>query len=183
MKYFVNAEERTASVHENYVEFQLPSAAEEFWDRTSLYLPETAMVETGFGDFWCDCIHEGLVFDMDSFSKDELAQMADKAADRGGAVLEVISELKDWADAQPAEVIVVNCASDCALARRREKREAYPVDSEFYEEVREMQKRYEDVPLFERAALEQAAYEELLRKYNMPNCFFPFPLYEPEKCD
>ena len=109
--------------------------------------------------------------------------MADKAANLGGTVIEVISELKDWVDSQLAEVVVVNWASDRALAHRQAQREAYPVDPKFYEEVQEMQKRYEDVPLFERAAVEQAAYEDLLRKYNMPNCFFPFPLYEPDKWD
>ena len=183
MKYFVNAEERVASGHENYIEFQPPSATEEFWDNASLYMLETTMDETGFGSFWCDCMHEDIVFDMASFTKDELVQMADKAAILGGTVVEVIAELKDWVDSQLAEVVTVNWASDRALARRREQREAYPVDPKFYEEVRAMQKRYEDVPLFERMAVEQAAYEDLLRKYNMPNCFFPFPLYEPEKWD
>lgn len=183
MKYFINATERVVSGHENYIEFQPPSATEEFWDNTSLYMHEITMDETGFGSFWCDCMREDIVFDMASFTKDELVQMADKAANLGGTVTEVISELTDWVDSQLAEVVTVNWASDRALVRRREQREAYPVDSEFYKEVRAMHKLYEDVPLFERAAVEQAAYEDLLRKYNMPNCFFPFPLYEPEKWD
>ena len=183
MKYFVNAEERVASGHENYIEFQLSSATEEFWDNTSLYMLETTMDETGFGSFWCDCMYEGIVFDMTSFDKSELAQMVDKAAKYGSTVIEVLSELKAWVDSQLAEVVTVNWASDRALARRREQREAYPVDPKFYEEVRAMQKHYEDVPLFERMAVEQAAYEDLLRKYNMPNCFLPFPLYESEKWD
>lgn len=181
MKYFVNAEERLASGHENYIEFQPPTVTEEFWDKASLYTLETTMGETGFGAFWCDCMHEDIVFDMASFDKSELTQMIDKAAKYGGTVFEVISELKEWVDSQLAEVVVVNWASDRALARRQAQREAYQVDPMFYEEVQEMQKRYEDVPLFERAAVEQTAYEDLLRKYNMPSCFFPFPLYEPDK--
>lgn len=183
MKYFVNAEERITSGHENYIEFQSPAATEEFWDKTSLYMLEETMAETGFGDFWCNCMHEGIVFDMASFDKSELAQMVDKAAKYGSTVIEVLSELEAWVDSKLAEVVTVNWASDRALARRREQREAYPVDPKFYEEVREMQKRYEDVPLFERATAEQAEYEALLHKYNMPKCFFPFPLYEPEKWD
>lgn len=183
MKYFVNSEERVASGHENYIEFQPPEAMEEFWDNTSLYILESTMGETGFGDFWRDCMHEGIVFDMASFDKSELAQMVDKAAKYGSTVIEVLSELKAWVDSKLAEVVTVNWASDRALARRREQREAYPVDPKFYEEVWAMHKLYEDVPLFERAAVEQAAYEDLLRKYNMPNCFFPFPLCEPEKWD
>lgn len=183
MKYFVNAEERVASGHENYIEFQPPSATEEFWDKTSLYMLETAMEETGFGDYWCDCMREDIVFDMASFTKDELAQMIDRAAKHGGTVIEVISELKDWVDSQLAEVVNVNWASDRALSRRRAQREAYPVDPKFYEEVKAMQEQHKDVPLSEYFAVTEEAYEELLRKYNMPNCFFPFPLYELEKWD
>ena len=43
MKYFVDAETREASGHENYIEFQLPDATEEFWDKTSLYMLEETM--------------------------------------------------------------------------------------------------------------------------------------------
>ena len=38
MKYFVDAETREASGNENYIEFQLPTATDEFWDKTSLYM-------------------------------------------------------------------------------------------------------------------------------------------------
>lgn len=38
MKYFVDAEERVASGHENYIEFQPPAATEEFWNEASLYM-------------------------------------------------------------------------------------------------------------------------------------------------
>ena len=128
MKHFINAAERVASGHENYIEFQPPAATEEFWDKASLYMLETTMGETGFGSFWRDCMHEDIVFDMASFTKDELVKMADKASDLGGTVIEVISELKDWVDSLHAEVVTVNWASDRALARRREQREVYSVD-------------------------------------------------------
>ena len=181
MKYFVDAETREASGNENYIEFQLPTATDEFWDKTSLYMLEETMAETGFGEFWSGCMHDGIVFDMCSFSKDELNLMIAKAAKRGDVVLEVISELIEWLRANQAESVGVNWASDRALARRRAQREAYPVDPKFYEEVRAMQDQYRDVPLFEQATVTQRAYEDLLRKYNMPDCFFPFPLYEPDK--
>lgn len=174
MKYFVDAETREASGNENYIEFQLPTATDEFWDKASLYMLEATMSESGFGEFWSNCMCDGVVFDMCSFSKDELNLMIAEAAKFGGVVLEVISELSEWMSVNQAESVGVNWASDRSLARRRTQREAYPVDPMFYEEVRGMQKRYEDMPLSERASVEQAAYEDLLRKYNMPNCFFPF---------
>ena len=181
MKYFVDAETREASGNENYIEFQLPTATDEFWDKTSLYMLEETMDESGFGEFWSNCMYDGIVFDMCSFSKDELNLMIAKAAKRGDVVLEVISELIEWLRANQAESVGLNWASDRALARRRAQREAYSVDPKFYEEVQEMYERYKDVPLFEQAAVTERAYEDLLRKYNMPGCFFPFPLYEPDK--
>lgn len=75
MKYFVDAETREASGHENYIEFQLPDATEEFWDKTSLYMLDETTDETGFGEFWSNCMYDGIVFDMCSFSKDELDLM------------------------------------------------------------------------------------------------------------
>ena len=158
MKYFVDAEAREAAGHENYIEFQLPTATDEFWDKASLYMLEATMSESGFGEFWSDCMHDDIVFDMCSFSKDKLNLMIAEAAKFGGVVLEVISELSEWMSVNQAESVGVNLASDRSLARRRTQREAYPVDPMFYEEVREMQKRYEDMPLSERASVEQAAY-------------------------
>ena len=181
MKYFVDAETREASGNENYIEFQLPTATDEFWDKTSLYMLEETMDESGFGEFWSNCMYDGIVFDMCSFSKDELNLMIAEAAKFGGVVLEVISELSEWMSVNQAESVGLNWASDRALARRRAQREAYSVDPKFYEEVQEMYERYKDVPLFEQAGVTERAYEDLLRKYNMPSCFFPFPLYEPDK--
>lgn len=181
MKYFVDAETREASGHEDYIEFQLPTATEEFWDKTSLYMLEETMCETGFGEFWSNCMYDGIVFDMASFSEDELKQMVVAAAKCRETVFEVISELSEWIRINQAESIGVNWVSDRALARRRSQREAYPVEPKFYEEVKAMYEQYKDVPLFEQAAVTERAYEDLLRKYNMPSCFFPFPLYEPDK--
>ena len=181
MKYFVDAEAREAAGHENYIEFQLPTATDEFWDKASLYMLEATMSESGFGEFWSDCMHDDIIFDMCSFSKDELNLMIAEAAKFGGVVLEVISELSEWMSVNQAESVGLNWASDRALARRRAQREAYSVDPKFYEEVQEMYERYKDVPLFEQAGVTERAYEDLLRKYNMPSCFFPFPLYEPDK--
>ena len=183
MKYFVDAETREASGHENYIEFQLPDATEEFWDKTSLYMLDETTDETGFGEFWSNCMYDGIVFDMCSFSKDELDLMVAEAAKCGGVVFEVISELSNWVENNLANAVGLNWASDRAFARRRAQREAYPVDPKFYEEVKAMyeQYQYKNVPLFEQAGVTERAYEDLLRKYNMPSCFFPFPLYEPDK--
>lgn len=68
-KYFVDSNERTASGKEDYVEFQSVDAAEEFWDEASLYMLETTMAQTGFGEFWRDCMDNGLVFDMHTLSR------------------------------------------------------------------------------------------------------------------
>ena len=178
MKYFVNAEERAASGHENYIEFQLPAATDDFWDNTSLYMLETTMHETEFYEFWNSFGYDGMIFINDSFSKDELTQISAKAAEYGGTILEIISELKDWVDAQNTDVIHLIWACDRELARRRDQRDDYPVDPHFYEEVKTMYEQHKDVPLTEYFATTEEAYEKLLRKYNMPNCFFPFPLYE-----
>lgn len=109
--------------------------------------------------------------------------MADKAAECGGIVIEVISELKEWVSSHLAEVVTVNWASNRALACCREQREAYQVDPKFYEEAKAMLEQYKYVPLSEYFAITEAAYEELLRKYNTPNCFFPFTLQEPDNWD
>lgn len=177
MKYFVNAKERIASGHENYIEFQLPWATEEFWDETSLYMLEETLEDTGFGHFWDDCTYDRIVFDMNSFTKGELAEMTNEAVKCGGIVLEVISELKDWVDShlsKEKQAIWVNWECDRALARRSKQRDEYPVDPEFQKEVAEIDKT---LSFSER----EEAYEALLCKYNMPDCFFPFPLYEPDK--
>ena len=78
MKYFVDAEAREAAGHENYIEFQLPTATDEFWDKTSLYMLEETMDESGFGEFWSNCMYDGIVFDMASFSEDELKRFHPK---------------------------------------------------------------------------------------------------------
>lgn len=98
MKYFANASERIDSGHENYIEFQLPGAEEEFWDKTSLYMEEAVMEESGFGAFWLACMYENIVFDMDTISGDELAKLEQAAKRQGGAVLEIVLELRNWSE-------------------------------------------------------------------------------------
>jgi len=66
MKYFIDAKSRTASGHENYIEFQVPNHKEEFWDDDSLYMSEAALNETGFRKFWTDCMFNDIVFDLDT---------------------------------------------------------------------------------------------------------------------
>lgn len=177
MKYFVDADGRAASEHEHYIEFQPPAAVEEFWDKTSLYMPEATMDETGFGAFWDDCMHDGIVFDMATISEAELLQMKKKAAKYGGNIPAVLNELTAWMDTWKTEgktTILVCWESDRALARRRAQRDAYPVNPRFYEEVKQIDNSLS-------FAEQEEAYEALLCKYHMPKCFFPFPLCEPEK--
>ena len=99
MKYFVDAKERAASGDENYIEFRLPTATEEFWDKTSLYMSETTMDKTGFGEFWLKCMCEDIVFDMDTISKEDLHLMKSESAGCNEAILEIINELEGWIDA------------------------------------------------------------------------------------
>lgn len=177
MKYFVDAKERIASGHERFVEFQSPDAAEEFWDKTSLYMPESTMAETGFGEFWSNCMHNDIVFDMATISEADLLRMKREAAKYGGNIPAVSNELTAWMDTWKTEgktTILVCWESDRALARRRAQRDAYPVDPRFYEEVKQIGKNLS-------FAEHEEAYEALLRKYRMPECFFPFPLNEPDK--
>ena len=180
MKYFEN-EACGASDHENYIEFQLPTATEEFWDKTSYYMHKEIMAESGFGEFWSNCMYNNIVFDMSSISKDELEQMTLATVKYGWAVFEIVTELSEWLENNQAEIIGVNWASDRTLAQHRAQRETYPVVPDFYEEVNAIYEQYKDLPLFEQAAVTERAYEDLLRKYKMPCCFFPFPLYEPDK--
>ncbi len=175
MKHFVDLSTRIASGHENYVEFQLPAAAVEFWDPTSLYMLETEMADTGFASFWSNCVLDNIVFDMDSFTKEELSQMLEAAQPCGGTVLSVLNELWKWVNAKLSESnqrIGVVWAPDRAMARWRELREAYPKDPRFLDEVQAID---EELNFSE----QQEEYERLLLKYNMPKYFFSFPLDEP----
>ena len=98
MKYFIDAKARTASGHENYIEFQTPEHKEEFWDNDSLYMSEAVLNETGFQNFWTDCVYNDIVFDMDTISKEEMQGMAQVAENYGDTVLEVFNELKAWTE-------------------------------------------------------------------------------------
>lgn len=103
--------------------------------------------------------------------------MAEEAAKRGGVVLEVMRELQAWLEPQltaASQSVAVIWEDDRTLARRRAERSTYPVDPEFYQEVRKIDKRLSLVE-------QEEAYEALLRKYRMPDCFFPFPLCEPNQ--
>ena len=98
MKYFIDAKTRIASGHENYIEFQIPNHKEEFWDDDSLYMSETVLNETGFRKFWTDCMYNDIVFDMDTISNDEMLRMLKTAESYGDTVLEIVKELKAWAE-------------------------------------------------------------------------------------
>lgn len=98
MKYFIDAKARTASGHENYIEFQIPGCKEEFWDDDSLYMSEEVLNETGFCKFWTDCVYNNIVFDMDTISHDEMLGMLEAARSYENTVLEIIKEFKTWAE-------------------------------------------------------------------------------------
>lgn len=96
MKYFVDAKERISSGHENFVEFQPPSATKEFWGESSLYMPESTMLETGFHEFWTKCMAKDIIFDMDTISRNDILQMLIEAKRCGGTILEIVNELIAW---------------------------------------------------------------------------------------
>ena len=98
MKHFVNDNERILSGHENYIEFQVPHAEKEHLDEKSLYMDETILKESGFDNFWIECIYNDIVFDKDTISKEELSAMMQVADKIGGVVAEIMSELCLWTD-------------------------------------------------------------------------------------
>lgn len=124
MKYFVVQTEVELSQIENYIEFRPPNATKELGDEKSLYMHEITMQETGFGEFWSNCMREDLVFDMDSISKDELEIMMNEASKRGGEILDVLLELKRWGNtylAQGNQSITINRAFDYLMECRRQQ--------------------------------------------------------------
>lgn len=177
MKYFIGAQERKSFGHENYLEFQTPNAKEEFWDESSLYMSYDALEKSKFGTFLEHCMHKDILFDSGSISEEDWSKVLSEAEIFNQNTYEAICELRLCLENQynnanlPIEII---WESDRVLARRQHEREAYPVSKEFYEEVKAIDSNLS----FER---QEEEYEKLLKKYNMPACFYPFPLYEPDK--
>ncbi len=177
MKFFMDAAARVALEREEYIiEFQLPNAAEEFWDSKSLYITEEALIETGFSDFWSDRVDDGTVFDMDTILIEDLIKMLELAKTQGGTVLEMINELYAWAQSnllEPKQRINVNWEFHRALARREAERQAYQCNPEFLKEMEALRGLPMEVQLEEE--------KHLLRKYNMPKCFFSMDISNPEE--
>lgn len=122
MKYFIDAKERIASGHENYIEFQVPNHKEEFWDDDSLYMSEAVLNETGFRKFWTDCMYNDIVFDMDTISREEIQGMIKVSQNYGNTVLEVLNELKTWTElylCEDKQVIGIVWEYDRILSKRR----------------------------------------------------------------
>lgn len=118
MKYFCDANRRIASGNENYVEFMVPDPKKGFWDDESIYMLETDMKDTGFEDFLHFCVREFILFDTSSFSKEELSLMTQAAGCRSEIILEIISELHEWAEAyltEPSQRIMLNWGYDRAM--------------------------------------------------------------------
>lgn len=177
MEYFIYSEKRKASGHENYIEFQISDAIEEFWDESSLYMSYDAVERSKFGHFLEHCMREDILFDCENISKEEWAKVLAEAERFDENTYGAIHELREWLGNQFEDAdrsIRLIWESERVLARRRAQREAYMVKKEFCEEVRNIDKTLS----FEK---QQQEYEKLLDKYNMPSCFYPFPLYEPDK--
>lgn len=122
MKYFIDAKARTASGHENYIEFQVPNHKEEFWDDDSLYMSEATLNETGFRKFWTDCMYNDIVFDMDTISREEIQGMIKVSQNYGNTVHEVLNELKTWTElylCEDKQVIGIVWEYDRILSKRR----------------------------------------------------------------
>ena len=97
MKYFISADEREKVGCEKFIEFRLPNDERELCGGQSLYIAESAIKETGFRDFWVQCMADDLVFDMDTISKTDLALMWAESIVSGNEVREILAELRSWA--------------------------------------------------------------------------------------
>lgn len=177
MKYFIDSEERKFSGHENYIEFQTSKATKEFWDETSLYMSCDAVEQSKLGCFLEHCMRKDVLFDSETISKEDWSGVLTEDEMFNENTYEAICELREWIKNQFEDVkqtIRLIWESERALERRRSERDAYPVSQEFYEEVKAIDSNLS----FEK---HQEEYEKLLDKYNMPSCFYPFPLFDPDK--
>lgn len=177
LKYFIDSAERKSSVHENYIEIQTSKATEEFWDETSLYMPYGAVEQSKLGYFLEHCMRKDVLFDSETISKEDWLGVLTEAEMFNENTYEAICELREWIKNQFEDVdqtIRLIWESERTLERRRAERDAYPVSQEFYEEVKAIDSNLS----FEK---HQEEYEKLLDKYNMPSCFYPFPLFDPDK--
>ena len=96
MKYFISVDERKRNENEKFIEFR-PMVERGARDGKSLYISESVIKETGFWDFWVQCMEEDLVFDMDTISKNDLALMRAASIVSGREVKKILGELTTWA--------------------------------------------------------------------------------------
>ena len=74
MKFFINATQREASGHENYIEFQRTNTTKEFWDENSLYMSYECLEKTKFNSFIYFCAFTDILLDGDTISGKEWAE-------------------------------------------------------------------------------------------------------------
>ena len=135
MKYFFVQTEVDFLQIENYIEFCPPNAAKELGDEKSLYMHEMTMNETGFDEFWCECMRKDLVFDMDTISKEDLEIMINEAIKHGSMILDILMELKLWSDtyfSQGDQLISINRKFDYFMECCREQCESYTEEKNDY---------------------------------------------------
>ena len=174
LKYFVNLKDVELSGHETYIEFQTVNATKEFWDETSLYISYDSLKKSKLSLFLSHCVHKDILFDAETIFKEDWSGFLTEAEIFDENTYEAICELREWLKNQFEDVdqtIRLIWESERTLEHRQAERAAYPVSQEFYEEV----KAIDSNPSFEKY---QEEYEKLLDKYNMPSCFYPFPLFE-----
>lgn len=183
MKYFVTKEKIANLSYTDYIELRALGQSDKNGQNCSLYMTNDVINETEFVRLLGDCMYRGIVFDMSLITLSELSQVLDVAFEYGRKAFEAVNELMDFlneaCNSDEAAVDII-FASDREADRRREMCASYNVDTEFYEEVMQMQEKYKDLPVEEYFSVTQPEYEALLRKYNMPECFFPTNLYDDE---
>ena len=177
MKYFVNSGGRKNHGNEFYVEFRISGAKNELRDESLLYMPCYSMAETDFAHFISHCIQKDILFDSETISGEEWQKLLIEAKMFGESAYEAICELWEWAKQNSDNIenrVELIWESERILAQRSKERETYPVNPEFYEEV----KRIDQNMNFEQM---QEEYEKLLDKYNMPSCFYSISLKDLNK--
>ena len=140
-------------------------------------MPYDAVEQSKLGYFLEHCMRKDVLFDSETISKEDWSGVLTEAEMFNENTYEAICELREWIKNQFEDVdqtIRLIWESERALERRRAERDAYPASQEFYEEVKAIDSNLS----FEK---HQEEYEKLLDKYNMPSCFYPFPLFDPDK--
>lgn len=175
LKYFINSREKIALERENYIEFLTSDVTQEFWDVTSVYMSYIALKKSNFAHFIEYCIHKDILLDSGFISKTDWIKLLPASEKFDKNTYEALCELRAWlednfGDANQAVSLI--WGSDRKFSRRQAECNTYPINEAFYTEVNKI----DETLSFD---IQYSIYEKLLDKYNMPSCYYPFPLFKP----